>query len=385
MALVCAATPSGVEGLTANASNIPVHLFHGDRDPAVPVESSRQWYRQFLAAGVKAEYIEYPAVRHNCWDKAYEGGAIYEWFAQFRRVHYPERVKFATRAYKYNSAYWVHMDSLTPGELASIDARFTADNKLEVNTSKLDGFTLRWAGHPRFSPRSAVLVTVDGAPLRLKPADTMSFVKTQKGWKPGRNEPAPSNKRPGLEGPLREAIASRHIYVYGTADAPGEEELKQRQAIAAHAADWSSTRNRVPLAFLVKADRDIGEKETAYANLVLFGTRETNRVVARFADRLGLALNAGAADYGLVFVAPMDRRYVVVNSGLPWWTGADQAKRLGFRFAPAPFRVLETFGDFILFKGSLESIVAEGLFDTNWRLPPEAAEKMKQTGVVVIQ
>jgi hypothetical protein len=79
---------------------------------------------------------------------------------------------------------------------------------------------------------------------------------------------------------------------------------------------------------------------------------------------------------------PIGRRYVVVNSGRPWWTGAGQAKRTGPR--PAPWRVLDTFGDYILFKGTLERVVAEGRFDRNWKLPPAAAEAMRKTGAVVI-
>jgi hypothetical protein len=52
---------------------------------------------------------------------------------------------------------------------------------------------------------------------------------------------------------------------------------------------------------------------------------------------------------------------------------------------PPPFRVLETFGDFILFKGSLENVVAEGRFDRHWKLPAAAADAIKVTGTVVIQ
>ena len=41
IAPVCAAAPRGAEELAGNALNVPVHLFHGDQDPAVKVESSR--------------------------------------------------------------------------------------------------------------------------------------------------------------------------------------------------------------------------------------------------------------------------------------------------------------------------------------------------------
>jgi hypothetical protein len=73
-----------------------------------------------------------------------------------------------------------------------------------------------------------------------------------------------------------------------------------------------------------------------------------------------------------------------VSSGLPWWTGAEEANRGGYRYAPAPYRLLSTFGDYILFKGSLANVLAEGRFDRNGRVGPEAAEKLRATGTVSI-
>jgi hypothetical protein len=100
---------------------------------------------------------------------------------------------------------------------------------------------------------------------------------------------------------------------------------------------------------------------------------------------LPLELNPGAPDYGLVFVAPAGDRLVVVNSGLPFWTGAERTRRGAFGFAPLIPRLLDSFGDFILFKGSLDQVVAEGRFDRNWKVPPEAAARMLATGAVRIR
>ncbi|HWQ54682.1 MAG TPA: dienelactone hydrolase family protein [Bryobacteraceae bacterium] len=385
IAPVCASTPPWAEELAGNALNVPVRLFHGDQDPAVPVESSRRWHKQFLDLGVKAEYVEYPGVRHNSWDPAYKDGAIFDWFANFQRQRHPERVRFATRAYKYGSAYWVKLDGIAPGALASIDARFTGKNRLEVATAGVDGFTLELTGHPIFAAGSPLAVTIDGTALRARPAATVSFRRTAKGWQAGRLALPATAKRAGAEGPLPEALAARHIYVYGTADQPGDEELKRRRDTAATASDWSSPRARLMLSFAVKADRQVTGRDLETSNLVLFGTRETNSLIAKYADRFPLALERSAADYGLVFVAPIDHgHYAVVSSGLPWWTGAEAAKRPGLRYEPLPYRVLQTFPDFVLFKGSLGNVLAEGTFDREWYLPAEAAEKVKASGTVMV-
>ena len=135
------------------------------------------------------------------------------------------------------------------------------------------------------------------------------------------------------------------------------------------------------LTFPVRSDKDPVLKATT---LVLFGTTETNDLIARVSDRLPLRLNPGAADYGLIFVAPVDGNYVVVNSGLPWWTNAESVRRGQLPFLP-PVAILNTFPDYVLFKGGLDNIVAEGNFDRDWRVPAVDAAKITATGAVEVR
>ena len=386
LAPVCAAVPQGAEDLAHNLLNLPVHLFHGDQDTAVKVDVSRKWHKLLLDLGAPVEYVEYPGVKHNSWDNAYKDGAIFDWFAKYRRNRFPDRVRFATRAHKYSSAYWVQLDGLAPGTLASIDARFAAPNRLEITTQRLDGFSLKLDGHPKFTKARPLEITLDGAPHKLKAQGPVSFTRAGTGWQVGRYTPAAGAKRPGLEGPIGEAISARHIYVYGTEGGPGAEELRRRREQAEQAANWSSPRSRLLLNLRVAADQEITDTDLAGANLVLFGAQETNRLIARFAPRLPLELKPeAAAEYGLLLVAPAGERHLLVSSGLPWWTGADQVKRPGFRFLGATFRLLMGFPDYILFKGSLENVVAEGYFDPNWKLPAAEAEKLRASGVVEVR
>ncbi len=375
VAPVSAAPIPGSEELAPNLLNLPVKLFHGDLDPVIPSDSSRTWQRRLLDLAVVADYVEYPGVRHNAWDFAYKNAALFDWFAAFRRNPFPERVRFSTRSYRYSSAYWVHIDGLTPGTLASIDARHVGNAAVSVETSNLDGFTLAL-------DRPAALVTVDGTALRVKPSATLSFVRTAGRWQAGRFPPGA--KHAGAEGPIAEAVAARHIYVYGTAGMRTAEELEARRQTAETAARWSTPNSPLALTLPVKPDHAVTPEDIEAGNLVLFGTAETNSLIARFAGQLPLALQAGAADYGLLFIAPLGQHYALVSSGLPWWTGAEEADRGGYPFAPAEYRLLATFGDYILFKGSLAHVVAEGRFDRNWKVPADAAAKMSGTGTVTI-
>ena len=89
VAPVCPAAFPGSEELAPNALNLPIRLFHGELDPIVPVASLARLAAPPARPGVPAEYIEYPGVRHNAWDLAYRNGAIFDWFAQFRRNRCP--------------------------------------------------------------------------------------------------------------------------------------------------------------------------------------------------------------------------------------------------------------------------------------------------------
>jgi pimeloyl-ACP methyl ester carboxylesterase len=379
VAPVCAFTIPGSEELAPNALNLPIRLFHGALDPAVPAASSRDWQRRLLDAGAPAEYIEYPSVLHNAWNTAYRDLAVFDWFAKYRRNPSPQHVRLVTRSYRYATAYWLRVDAMTPGALASLDALLTGKAEARVETRGVDGFTL--LGKALDLPG---IVTVDGAPIRLRPGAALSFVKADGRWRQGLAPPP--GKHPGAEGPIAAAVYGPHMYVYGTADHPPPEVLAARRRAAERAADWSAPPYaRIALTFEVKADADVTDADIDSASLVLFGSRDTNSVIARIAADLPLALNSGAADYGLLFVAPLGKRYALVSSGLPWWTGAEEANRGGDPFAPPAFRLLTTFKDFILFKGSLANVVSEGYFDRNWKVPPDASAKMLATGTVSVR
>jgi pimeloyl-ACP methyl ester carboxylesterase len=383
VAAVCPSAAPGTEELAPNALNLPVRLFQGALDPLVPVQSTRQWNSLFERLGTQVEYTEYSRVRHNSWDFAYKDEAIFPWFGQFHRNRFPERVRFTTNAYKYASAYWVRVDGLTPGVLASIDARFTGANRLVIETQNLRGFTLKLAGHPTFQASRPVSISIDGQALRGGQA--LSFSKGARGWQPIPHVIPTGEKRPGAEGPISEVVAARHVYVFGTSGSPATDELETRRQIAARAANWSSPPDVVVSSFRVVPDREVGEHQTENTSLVLFGTQETNAVISRLAPRLPIALNPSAADFGLLFVYPMNGHYVMIDSGLPWWTGMDEVGFAGPAFIPLSYRILLSLGDYVLFKGSMENVVASGRFTSDWKIPAPDVERLRMSGAVEIK
>jgi predicted esterase len=376
VAAMCPDGMPGSEELAANLLNVPVRLYHGELDAIVPVASSRAWQRRLLDAGVPAAYTEYPSTRHNVWDTAYSKAGVLEWLATLRRNRWPDRVRLVARSYRYSSAYWVRIDGLTPGVPAEIDARRSANGDVQAIAKNVDGFTLT---APAAQP---ALVTVDGTVLRIKRGTALSFSKTAEGWRQGMV--APAGKRAGAEGPIARALAGRHIYVYGTLGAQTDEELAERRKVAEAAANWSTVRSHLQLSLPVKPDNQVTAEDLDTADLVLFGTAGSNAMIARFANRLPIELRPDAADYGLLFIAPIGKHYALINSGLPWWTGADETAPGAYPWLPAKYRELIGLGDYVLFRGNVTQVVAEGRFDANWKVPGDAAARLTAAGTVRI-
>ena len=59
--------------------DLPCWCFHGDADPTVKVEQSRNMIKALKDAGGNPKYTEYPGVEHNSWTKAYATKELYDW------------------------------------------------------------------------------------------------------------------------------------------------------------------------------------------------------------------------------------------------------------------------------------------------------------------
>ena len=384
LAPCCPAPPDGSEDLAGNALNLPVHLFIGDKD--FLFKTAQDWKAKFEKSTPQFNYVEYPGIGHNSWEYAYKDGFIFEWFSQFVRNPFPQEVKFSTKWFKYNKAYWVMFDNITPGTLASIDAKFTGLNVIEITSSGLDAFTLNIKGHPQFNPGQTLTVKVDGKSFTFKSSDAISFSKVNGVWVNSKFVPGFTSKKQGAEGPAYAAVSSNHIYVYGTGGNPTKEELAERMAQAYSVAEWSGMGGKIMVFPRVLSDKDLRQSDYYNSNLILFGTRETNVIIEKFADMLPVHLKADAKEYGLVYIFPVDKHYVLVNSGLPWWTPAKKAAgQPGFAFMGSKVDALKNLKDFILFKESSDNIITQGSFDNNWKLPPDAISAMKATGVISIK
>jgi poly(3-hydroxybutyrate) depolymerase len=74
--------------LAGNAAHQQVFIFHGDKDPTVPVEDSRQMAARYEALGwlgKNVHYTEYPGVQHAAWIPAYKDAELLKMLATIKR------------------------------------------------------------------------------------------------------------------------------------------------------------------------------------------------------------------------------------------------------------------------------------------------------------
>ena len=72
--------------------DMPVWVFHGEEDEAVPIARSEEMVNALQQAGAAAvKFTRYPGVGHDSWVPAYNDQALYDWFLRHRRGAQPTR------------------------------------------------------------------------------------------------------------------------------------------------------------------------------------------------------------------------------------------------------------------------------------------------------
>lgn len=59
--------------------NLPIWLFHGEKDPVIPVSNSRLIYSTLKKITAKVKYTEYPNVGHDSWINAFNEPELLPW------------------------------------------------------------------------------------------------------------------------------------------------------------------------------------------------------------------------------------------------------------------------------------------------------------------
>lgn len=301
--------------------------------------------------------------------------------------HAPKSLRFVTWTLKYGRCHWLDLLALNRHYArAEIVATMADDGAVEIRDIKnITRFALRTPATAHAVEAHRVRIAGTDVPVAAATAAPASLVFEQKAglWHCLGDValPAPTGKRPGVQGPIDDAFTSRFLCVRGTgkpwnsgAQAYADASLKR------FASEWRHYfRGEMP----VKDDTQVTAEDVARSNLILFGDPGSNSWIAKALPRLPLEwspekLRFGGETYAaanhlpaLITASPLPGakdRYLVLNSGHTF-----REREL----AKVNYLLFPRWGDWAVLKldglpaGStdLEQVLHAGYFDENWRLP----------------
>lgn len=356
--------------LTPNLRHVPVTVFHGGEDTLVPKAQSKEMVAVLQKLGQKVDYIEHAGAGHNdTWTPTAMHPRFTEVLRSARLAERPAEVVYRTFTLKYPGAYWARIDELAQwGEMAEIRAK-AGPGRIDLQVLNVAALTLG-PGFPDGVDPARSVVTVNGRELKPDIAEG--------GLLRIRLQPAvesPLRKSAALCGPIREVFDGPFLIVFPAEDTPAN--AADRENARRLMMEWQQFAQWLAP---VLPDSRVTDALIRDRNLILCGSPETNRVLARIADRLPIrfakdryVIGARAfpqLDNGLMMVYPNPlnpARCVVVVHGAQW----------GPRLEPN--HKLDLLPDFILFRrqtaGRVDSfttnaVLCAGYFDSAWHLAP---------------
>ncbi|HWE01969.1 MAG TPA: prolyl oligopeptidase family serine peptidase [Tepidisphaeraceae bacterium] len=75
----------GQPALARRLKNMPIWVFHGEADGAVPFERSVEMVEALKKVGNDVKFTSYPGVGHDCWTQSYANPDLYTWFLSHKR------------------------------------------------------------------------------------------------------------------------------------------------------------------------------------------------------------------------------------------------------------------------------------------------------------
>ncbi len=66
-------------------AKLPIWVFHGAKDPTVPLQRSKEMVEAIEAAGGKVKFTVYPEAGHDSWTQTYDNPDFYKWLLEQKR------------------------------------------------------------------------------------------------------------------------------------------------------------------------------------------------------------------------------------------------------------------------------------------------------------
>jgi hypothetical protein len=369
----------------ANFFNVPVIAYNGDKD-------AQRQAADIMEKNMAAEGLTLSRVIGENIGHAYTPAAMaqinemLDAIAAKGRDEWPREVRFTTWTLKYNRMRWVVVDGLEKHwDRARVDASIEGDHTIQAKTSNVSAVSFDFGvGARMLNPASKVTVVLDGQTLtEAGPLTDGSwsahFRKTAGKWAAAADDSNTLRKRHDLQGPIDDAFFDRFLMVSPTGTPMNETVGNWTKSEEAHAIKMWRTQMRGDAP--VKNDSDVTDADIASSNLVLWGDPQSNKVLARIADRLPIRWTADSVTLGarkfaaatnapvLIYPNPLNpKKYVVINSGMTMREYSESNNALQVAYLPDYAVVDLTTPPGPRWPGK---IVAAGFFDEEWRLQPD--------------
>jgi dienelactone hydrolase len=304
----------------ANFFNTTLVAYSGEDDPQKQAADLME--RALAAEGMKMTHIIGPKTGHKYEPKAQEEVAKRVDAAVGKGTEaLPKKVRFVLFSLRFNQMKWVTVDALEEHwEKATVEADWTGST-VKVQTKNVGGITLALP--------AGTAVTLDGTAFPGDKAAKLSFMKAGGKWTRGSAAGVAGSglaKVHGLQGPIDDAFVDSFLFVKPTAPAINPRAGAWAMDEFNYAiAQWRRQHRGEPR---VKTDSTVTDADIAEHNLILFGDPQSNKLLARLADRLPIkwtqanivvgGKNWSTDKYAPAFIFPNPlnpKRYVVVNSG----------------------------------------------------------------------
>jgi len=272
-----------------NGQYVPLHVVHGGLDTPGRSKVVVDRYRDL---GYSVVFDVPEDADHNVWDDAYEDGKMIPWLASRRAPRAPESVRFVTRDYRYDRAFWlrvVHMVDSTGKDRAEVTARWKPkDARIALETTNVGVLALDLdALDPK--PTGAITIEVGGAELTA-PSSGVVFVSRAPDGAATLSTTDPSSvldKHHDQSGALDDLVFQPTTIVVGTA-APAM--VEANRVLGDHLARLSGLAD---VHYPTIDDVDASDDALAGRSVVLVGGPATNALTRALVDAKVVPLEIG--------------------------------------------------------------------------------------------
>lgn len=355
---------------TNNLRNVPTVAYSGEVDRQKQAADVME--AAFATRDMKLPHIIGPKTGHKIHpDSKVE---IQRWLDEELaggKPKLPKEIDMTTYSLRYNELGWLRVTGLEQHwEESRIHGALKKD-EIVLKTQGVTGLALVLPNGV-FSG-DAFKLQIDGQEITASVGGNLSFQKTEAGW--AATAPAPGlRKKPGLQGPIDDAFMDAFTFVGPSVE---DDSIVGRWAESEYERAKHEWRRQFRGEIVEDTLATLTEKELANRNLVLFGTSQSNPLIAKVLSELPIKWTPDTVQFGgvkhegnvapiLIYPNPLNpERYVVINSGFTYREYAYLNNARQIPMLPDWAIVDVTEGGTTQYPGK---VLSAGFFDEEWNV-----------------